>query len=226
MVTETHMRALKTEDFRRYKALVFGDPRAPFPQVIADTVAEWGPAMNGNVILVGGDPSDHGRVDATRAFIQYAAGGRTGTTGFYAAVDYHDSDPQLCLPWINTAFGAPGEEFGALGGADFDTVYQTLTGPGLEAFSEGLLNGWDFSVHVRWTTFPETFSVLAMAADGPPTVSMVRVGHAADGPQPGAPYILVRTTTGQLATGMCGDGSVEAGEVRGPPHDAVCCAPL
>ena len=72
---------------RRYDAIVFGDPFCTLtspPPEIAAAASRWGPAVEGNVILVAGDPAWHAQPAVTQTFIEYAA--HDGRTGLYVGV--------------------------------------------------------------------------------------------------------------------------------------------
>ena len=57
VVTETEWRAMKTEDFAKFKAIVISDPSCVGDpsgiQFLEDTKDVWGPAVMGNMILIG-----------------------------------------------------------------------------------------------------------------------------------------------------------------------------
>src|SRR5262249_17516853 len=71
-----------TADFATYKALILGDPicgSVGSTAAAQATTAVWGPAVTGNVIIVGTDPSYHassrmGAAQLVQSGIQWAAG--------------------------------------------------------------------------------------------------------------------------------------------------------
>jgi hypothetical protein len=57
VVDETTWRAMTTADFAAYKAIVIADPSGSLPlsaiQFLTDTKNVWGPAIQGNIIVIG-----------------------------------------------------------------------------------------------------------------------------------------------------------------------------
>lgn len=57
VVTETEWRAMTTTDFASYKAIVLADPSCSSDltslEFLVDTKNVWGPAVEGNMILIG-----------------------------------------------------------------------------------------------------------------------------------------------------------------------------
>lgn len=57
VVTETDWRAMTTADFASYKAIVLADPSCSgdptILQFLVDTKNVWGPAVEGNMVLIG-----------------------------------------------------------------------------------------------------------------------------------------------------------------------------
>lgn len=56
-VTETEWRSMTTQQFAQYKAIIiadqFGSSDLTLIQFLADTANVWGPAITGNIILLG-----------------------------------------------------------------------------------------------------------------------------------------------------------------------------
>ena len=70
VVTDAHLAALTTANYQNYKALVIGDGpngASDYTQTIAN-VAAWRAAVQGNVILQGGDAASHRMTDAAAKF--------------------------------------------------------------------------------------------------------------------------------------------------------------
>ena len=141
VVTDTQMRAMTTAHFRGHRAIIFGDPYcsgAP-PAVLGQTRLGWGPAITGNVLIYGGDPTLHSRHDATKGFIKYVAGGPTGTTGLYVALSCYGG---TTYPWLDQVFGNDFQGHFTPEGGSYDAAKITSAHPALEGLTEAVLSGW------------------------------------------------------------------------------------
>ena len=201
------MAALTTANFNAYKALVFGDPvcTGSPPAVLGATVGEWGPAIDGNVIIYGGDVNFHTKFDALKGFIKFAAGGTTGTTGLYVSLSCYGG---TTYPWLNSAFGDIANGFFTPMSGSFDDARITATHPALAGLTEAFLSNWAQATHNYFTTWPSNFRVLALMVDGPAVVTLPQVGTGT--PVTGAPHILARGRG--IGDGLCGNGVLGAGE--------------
>ncbi|RDW63578.1 hypothetical protein BP6252_11123 [Coleophoma cylindrospora] len=212
VVNETEWRAMTTADFAQYKALVISDPDGTDdPTLYAfldDTKDVWGPAVTGNIILIGTDPSNHENLGVDGAgvlidnAVSFAAAGEDLTgksiTGLYFALshlyDTIDNDTVLYLSY----FG----DFGVHGNLGcYDTAHIVASSPALGTLSDADLSNWGCSVHEAFTRYPtvgiNSFQALAIAQDVPGDGSR----SFGDGTA-GVPYIISRGAT----PSGCGDG--------------------
>ena len=108
-------REMTTAEFSAYRAIILGDPdgsglcgnTADCLGVAIDTREVWSPAVNGNVLVFGSDPSGHsnaGAFNATRAFIGFAAD-QPGRTGLYLATS-DSSDAPTKISELLSLFGS------------------------------------------------------------------------------------------------------------------------
>jgi len=204
-------RAKTAADFASYRALVLGDPGSAAPstyEAAADTAATWGPAVTGNVVVIGTDPVDHsssGGEALVRKGIVYSADDARGT-GLYASLsDAYDSvAPGTEIPAL--AGLADGEAFVVQGAGCYESAHIIVDHPVIDQLTDENLSNWGCSVHNSFTAFPAGFVPLAIAQGQGDYV-------APDGTV-GFPYILARGRTTTLAgrkVAAIGD-SVSAGE--------------
>ncbi|RDW59063.1 hypothetical protein BP5796_11987 [Coleophoma crateriformis] len=212
VVNETEWMAMTTADFAQYKAIVISDPDGTDdPTLYAfldDTKDVWGPAVTGNIILIGTDPSNHENLGTEGAgvlidnAVSFAAAGEDLTgksiTGLYFALshlyDTIDNDTVLYLSY----FG----DFGVHGNLGcYDTAHIVASSPALGTLSDPDLSNWGCSVHEAFTRYPtvgiNAFQALAIAQD----VAGDGSRTFGDGTA-GVPYIISRGAT----PSGCGDG--------------------
>jgi hypothetical protein len=194
-------------DFGTYKAIALGDPTCsstdatPVSAAVANTNV-WGPAVTGNVIVMGADPSFHVAFDAggNPAAQQVIANGiqfatsSTGMTGAYVSLScyYGFAEARTPVPLLN-AFGP--NQFtvaGAINAQCFNQAHIVNAHPALAGLTDSSLSNWNCSVHEAFDQFSSAFVVLAVAVDN--TNSLL----IATDPSSGSPYILARDATPEL----------------------------
>jgi len=199
VATAADWAAKSTADFATYKAIILGDPIcgnvASLAAAAANT-AVWGPAVTGNVILIGTDPTYHtdngnnsaGADKLVNTGIGYSAAD-PGRTGAYIALScYYGGAPAGTPVPVLNAFSVGG--FTVDGEADrlcFNDTHIVATHPALTGLTDADLSNWSCSVHETFDTWPNTFLVLAIAEN------LGAAFHASDGVV-GTPYILARGT--------------------------------
>lgn len=187
---ETQWTTLTTGDFDDYAALIVGDTggnSSTAYDALDASKAAWTPAVTGNVILVGTDPTDHA----------YAGGQGVIDNGIAFAVD-EPGKTGLYLTFSDTFSGAAngqpitflseigGFTFGDVGGC-LDAAHKVADHPALAGMTDATLSNWGCSVHNTfgtWPTGPNGYLVLAIATDG--------AGYQANDGTTGSPYILAR----------------------------------
>jgi hypothetical protein len=188
--------AMTTADFAQYNAIVLGDATCTGLAAAAPAEANravWGPAVDGNVIIVGTDPVFHYRF--TRADIQQvtinavnfaADSASAGKTGMYVGLScyYHGTAPGTPVPLLDP-FGS----FTATGVGCYNDAHIVATHPALAGLTDAILSNWSCSVHEAFDSFPSTFLPLAIARDpagGPPFPGSLSFPDGSSG----VPYIL------------------------------------
>lgn len=207
LATATDWAAKSTADFSTYRAIVLGDPTCggvPPAAALANR-AVWGPAIDGNVILVGTDPAFHrnqGGDAVTRGAVEFAAA-EVGSTGMYISLScYGPINPlPLLQPFESPSTGT----FSLRDVGCFNDAHRVADHPALTGITDASLSDWFCSVHEAFSAFPSDFLPLAIARDagGAGTISFP------DGSS-GLPYIMARGRT--LVPASCGNGEVESPE--------------
>ncbi|KAK6344334.1 hypothetical protein TWF696_007973 [Orbilia brochopaga] len=212
-VTEVEWNAMTTDDFKKYKAIIIGDPISTDPEdldIIMGNRKTWGAAISGNVILIGTDTSNHysNAQELITNGIAFAATGK-GTGLYFSLSKYYGDRNQTAVPILDI-FG----EFEVRGDLNseqldncYDDVHIVAESPVLTNITDKVLSNWTCSVHEAFVTYPSTgeqsFVPLAIAENVPGSGSR----EFSDGTR-GIPYILVR---GASPIG-CGNGRLDPGE--------------
>jgi hypothetical protein len=195
--------AKSAADFSTYKAVILGDPTCSttLSSVAAAqaNTAVWGPAVTGNVIIIGSDPVFHapsrsGAAQLVQSGIEFAAAG--ASTGAYVSLScyYASASPGTPVPLLD-AFNGGGFTARA---ADVDSAHLVTSQPALTGINDASLANWGNSIHEAFDTWNPAFTVFAIAEG-------LGSSYTAPDATVGSPYILVRTST-------CGDGVTDAGE--------------
>ncbi|KAF3187092.1 hypothetical protein TWF788_002670 [Orbilia oligospora] len=212
-VSTREWQAMTTDDFKKYKAIVIGDPISTDPdrlEPLMENRQTWGNAIEGNVILIGTDTSNH-YYDAQTLMsngIAFAATGK-GTGLYFSLSKYYGAKNKTTVPILDI-FGNF-EVRGDLNAEEeencYDEVHIVARNQVLDGITDQVLSNWSCSVHEAFVTFPssgtESFVPLAIAQDVPGEGSR----DFSDGTS-GIPYILVR---GASPIG-CGNGKLDPGE--------------
>jgi cysteine-rich repeat protein len=207
LVTDEDWRALSSEDFASYRAIILGDKSCSMApgllKTAEDTSAIWGPVIDGNVIIVGTDPVYHGKDQVTLNAVKFAAA-EPGKTGMYAGLScyYHGTDPEapVTVP-VLSPFGS----FTVTGVGCYNDAHTVASHDALEGLTDEVLSTWNCSVHEAFVSYPEgNFTPLVIARDTSFEDRWPGSRDFADGTH-GVPYVLVRGA----APVRCGDGVVQ-----------------
>lgn len=198
--------SMTTAQFSQYRAVILGDPFCGFPASRAPQITngtQWGPAINGNVFIIGSDPVDHGKVLVTNNGVKFATAA-AGKTGAYitASCYYNGTAPNTAIPWLHglSSLG----EFTATGVSGcFNAAHKVADHPALSGLDDAYLSNWGCSVHEGFDHWPSDFAVLAIAS------GQGNFYTASDGSF-GVPYILAR-----------GEGLVIKSDVQLTPASAA-----
>ncbi|KAK6511708.1 hypothetical protein TWF481_000614 [Arthrobotrys musiformis] len=212
-VTNTEWQAMSTNDFKKFKAIIIGDPISTEPDYLEPLLENrktWGNAIEGNVILIGTDTSNH-YYDAQSLMSNGIAFAATGKgTGLYFSLSKYYGNRNKTTVEILDIFGNF-EVRGDLNAEEsencYDEVHIVARNQVLDGITDQVLSNWSCSVHEAFVTFPssgsESFVPLAIAQGVPGEGSR----EFSDGTS-GIPYILVR---GASPIG-CGNGKLDPGE--------------
>jgi cysteine-rich repeat protein len=216
--TAQQIALMTTEDFKQYKALVFGNSYFCDPEQwsnITASRAAWSPAVEGNVAIIGSieAAAAYWGLDGAAALISNAldfVAGKPNKTGLYFSLGcnyYNDpSENQVsALDGIGT-FKVVGTRY-TLG---FYSTHVVAAHPVTAGIIDTDLSNWDFA-NVVFTSYPSPFKPLTIVRnrgedwlyDG----GVIPVTNYSDGTR-GVPSVLARGGSGAT----CGNGIVEAGE--------------
>jgi len=199
---------LTTEDCKTYRAIVLPDPNCSrfSPSILAPVEANravWSPAVTGNIIVIGTDPSFHRSIPGATALMRQSlefVTAKKGKTGFYASLScYYGDSTETTLPWLDQ-FG----EFRVRGNTSCNNrAHIVATHPALATLTDEDLSNWGCSIHEVISQYPTNFAPLAIA------LNMTGSGskNFTDG-SGGVPYIVARGVTIE----HCGNGKLDLGE--------------
>ena len=175
--------------FSSYRAIILGDPECGSLPSLAAAEANrttWGPKVNGNVIIVGTDPSypHPGGPTLTTNAIRFATD-QPNKTGLYVSLScyYNSAAPNTPVPVLEP-FGT----FKVNTVECWNKAHIVATHPVMNDLTDAILSNWSCSVHEGFGLWPDSgpnkFLVLAIAKG---------IGtYAAADLSVGTPYILAR----------------------------------
>jgi Bacterial Ig-like domain (group 1). len=190
--TPAQWAAMTAVDFEGYRAIILADPTCSGDgtkiAAAAANAATWGPVVNGDVIIIGADPSYHyGSVTGAHDLVHKGialATGQSGKTGAYITLScYYASAPaHTAVPMLAglSSFGG----FTTVGVSGYDTVHIVASAPALAGLTDALLSNWRSTVHEAIDSWPSDFLPYAIATTG-------TVYTSTDGVV-GTPFILTR----------------------------------
>lgn len=202
-------------DFASYRAIILGEPNcANDLSNIAAAEANrgtWGPAVKGNVIVLGNDTTYHVLAGTplpanprlvTQKGIEFATS--HPLTGAFISLScyYTVSPPSTPVPVLSPFMD--GSAFSAEGNlACHGNMHNPGVGPAqLSGLTDSVLSNWGCSVHEAFNSFPSNFSVVAIDAD---YTEGAGVMSFPDGSK-GLPYIVAKTAP-PVAGPACIQGS-------------------
>jgi hypothetical protein len=184
--------AMTAGEFSAYRAIILADPKCSTNQskvsAAAANASTWGPMVNGDIIIIGADPSYHyamvtGAHDLVQKGIALATG-LSGKTGAYIALScyYAMSGAHTPVPMLAglSSFGS----FTTVGVSGYDAVHIVASAPALSGLTDTSLSGWHSTVHEAFDGWPSDFVPFAIATTG-------TVYTASDGTV-GTPFVLTR----------------------------------
>jgi len=200
-VSDATWESMTTAQFAAYQLIILADPSCvvgtgPITAALSNT-ATWGAAINGNIVVIGTDPTYHfdagtaGAGQLMTSAVKFA-GAQTGKTGLYAALScyYAYSPDKTVLPLLDGIVPDGSLTLIGLNGAGlcFNQAHIVATSPSLAGLVDTDLDNWSCSVHEAFDTWPPSFEVLAIAENFGSAYT------ATDGTV-GDPYILSRGAT-------------------------------
>jgi hypothetical protein len=191
MASDAQWRAKSTLEFASYRALILGDPSCVFSShpitAAEETIANWGPAINGNVIIIGTAPAYHvpfhsGALTLLNNAIDFVVASPVARTGMYISLScYYAEDAIGASVPVLDAFGA----FTVSPTTCWDQSHITSQHVAFTGLGDADLSGWECSASEVFQTWAGDFDVLAIA-DG------FGSSYTAEDGSVGSPYILAR----------------------------------
>ncbi|WP_224370827.1 immunoglobulin-like domain-containing protein [Hyalangium versicolor] len=223
IVTPEQWKALTVQQFMTYRALIIGDSACQAGteafQAAIDNRRNWGPVVDGDVAILGTDPSANGIEPLIQNSIHYVLNSVQKRTGMYIALGcaYMNAPADTAVTLLEPfgTFKVQGVPGGCADSAHMFPMYNDLISRDLW---DGMLPGvGGCAARSVFTSYPErSFSYAGIASKSNGTVPAQRVytDYAADPgrgtPITGAPYILVR---GAMTLGAgCGTSEKAVGE--------------
>lgn len=195
---------MTTADFAQYKAIIVPDCLCNTSlntiKFLDDTKRVWSPAVTGNMVIIGTDPSFHakwynlpGAYAMMQDAIKHVASGEDGTGMYFSLSCYYQSDSN---PVAIDALSEIGnfQVRGNLSHPCLNSAHLVATSSVMTSLNDEIASNWNCSVHEVFSEYPRTgngsFQALAIAlnATGPGQQSF------ADGTS-GLPYIIARGAT-------------------------------
>jgi len=186
--------SMTTAQFASYSAIILGDPTCGTSASASVGAAEsnasvWGAAVSGNVAIVGTDPVFHAKTQITDGAVAYALG-RSGTTGAYISLSCYYWTSGGVSPPVLAGLAGSFTVHGNLSCYDSGHVEQGIaTASGsFSGLTDGYLASWDCSVHETFSSWPSSFTPLAIDPSAAPSNFTGSDGVS------GQPYMLISGT--------------------------------
>ncbi|MDA1061719.1 MAG: hypothetical protein O2895_02235 [Chloroflexi bacterium] len=202
--------AMTTADFASYDAIILGDNCSSLSsaQAAIDTVDVWSPAIDGNVVIVGTDPSTHlgsGGDAVNEKTIAFAVD-QAGTTGALISLGcyYHATAENTPVPLLD-GFGS----FTLRGVGCFNESHIVAIHPALSGLTDANLSNWSCSVHEAFDGWPTSSFIVLAIAEG------IGGSYTAGDGSVGTPYILAR------GKGLIAVGDPVAAPAPPPPAEVT-----
>ncbi|KAK3496396.1 hypothetical protein B0T13DRAFT_529596 [Neurospora crassa] len=228
---------MTTEDFAKYKAIIVPDCLCNTSlntiKFLDDTKKEWSPAVTGNMILIGTDPSFHakwfglpGAYAMMKDAISHVTLGNKDGTGMYFSLScyYQSNSSQMTVQSLSEIGNF--QVRGNLSHPCLNDAHLVATSNVMNSLNDGIASDWNCSVHEVFSDYPRDgsggFNALAVAvnASGPGQQEF------ADGTV-GIPYIIARGATpvgcGNNVTDTKFHEQCDEGKANGTP-ESLCSA--
>lgn len=228
---------MTTEDFAKYKAIIVPDCLCNTSlntiKFLDDTKKEWSPAVTGNMILIGTDPSFHakwfglpGAYAMMKDAISHVTLGNKDGTGMYFSLScyYQSNSSQMTVQSLSEIGNF--QVRGNLSHPCLNDAHLVATSDVMNSLNDDIASDWNCSVHEVFSDYPRDgssgFNALAVAvnASGPGQQEF------ADGTV-GIPYIIARGATpvgcGNNVTDTKFHEQCDEGKANGTP-ESLCSA--
>lgn len=228
---------MTTADFAKYKAIIIPDCLCNTSlntiKFLDDTKKVWSPAVTGNMVLIGTDPSFHakwfglpGAYAMMKDAISHVTLGNKNGTGMYFSLScyYQSNSSQMAVQSLSEIGNF--QVRGNLSHPCLNDAHLVATSDVMTSLNDGIASDWNCSVHEVFSDYPREgsggFNALAVAvnASGPGQQEF------ADGTV-GIPYIIARGATpvgcGNNVTDTKFHEQCDEGKANGTP-ESLCSA--
>ncbi|MDY7229572.1 DUF5011 domain-containing protein [Hyalangium rubrum] len=218
VVSPEQWRAMKAQQFMRYRALIIGDAACQGGtdafQAAVDSRSAWGHIVDGNVVIIGADPSTNNTPNLVENAIAVAVE-RPRLTGLYVALGcaYKDAPAGTPVPLLEK-FGT--FQVAGVGCANSGHLFSMAPGTLSQQLADDALAGNGCTARSVFTQYPDrnfAYAALGKNSNGTPVPGQQTYTDYST-PEPtlhtGTPYVLVQ---GAMAAGAgCGLSETPAGE--------------
>lgn len=226
VATPTTWDAMTQSQFAGYNAIIIGDPSTSsscatsVPSDAQSTTGTWGPAINGNVALLGTAPALGGATTLISDAIAYAASGGSGKTGLYASLncEYSTASAGTSVPLLASVegggFTVTGQGSNCPSAAGTVNTWEALTLAQFNGLTSGKLGPWSSpacSVEETFNAWPSGLAGLAYYTGASPATYVASDGST------GQAYILAGTPVSSATAALAPStgGQVPAGATTG-----------
>ncbi|KAK3391433.1 hypothetical protein B0T20DRAFT_489567 [Sordaria brevicollis] len=234
---EAEWYSMTTADFAKYKAIIVPDclcnSSLSTIKFLDDTKKVWSPAVTGNMILIGTDPSFHakwfglaGAYAMMKDAISHVTLGNSNGTGMYFSLScyYQSNSSQMAVQSLSEIGNF--QVRGNLSHPCLNDAHLVASSDVMTSLNDSVASNWNCSVHEVFSDYPREgsggFNALAVAvnASGPGQQEF------ADGTV-GIPYIIARGATpvgcGNNVTDTKFHEQCDDGKANGTP-ESLCSA--
>ena len=245
IVTTVQFQAMTPAEFAAYQVIIIGDPHCDadgaFPYGADANQSVWEgvvQATDGNKVVVGTDPVFHNDYSTQRGDLLIRngiafAGSRPGSTGAYIDLScfYEGDNPGTAVPILDGLSSYGAHQF-TVGGAPCagNIAVVAQSGP-TSGMTDGMLSGWECSVHEFFDQYPADYVPLAIATD--PSVPQVYTAADVGGSGAtvsGSPYVMIagagvstRPTNGPTEAELQGGSALSENQTTCSTNQPVNC---
>ncbi|KAK3942049.1 hypothetical protein QBC46DRAFT_310187 [Diplogelasinospora grovesii] len=201
--SEDEWYSMKTADFAKYKGIVIPDPTGNTSmstiKFLDDTKKVWSPAVTGNMVLIGTDPSFHakwynlpGAYAMMSDSIAHIATSKNGTGMYVSLSCYYQSVTSSTIDSLSEIGNFVVR--GNISHPCLNDAHLVATSPAITSLNDDIASNWNCSVHEVFAEYPRNssggFEALAVALNATGAGQQSFADNTS-----GIPYIIARGAT-------------------------------